>query len=165
MSAPVALMKKGVRPSIIEFLDQWTIDCLQKYTGQEVFPELEPHPVLLIELDSPGPLLEKESEILVQWLKEIALRSSVAASEEEAEILWEVRRQGSSAMKKLAETKLNEDVVVPLDKQIELVRYVSKLRSHWDLKIGVFGHCGDGNLHVNFMYDESDEEETEEDDY
>ena len=160
LSAPVALMKKGVRPSIIEFLDQWTIDCLQKYTGQEVFPELEPHPVLLIELDSPGPLLEKESEILVQWLKEIALRSSVAASEEEAEILWEVRRQGSSAMKKLAETKLNEDVVVPLDKQIELVRYVSKLRNHSDLKIGVFGHCGDGNLHVNFMYDESDEEET-----
>ena len=63
-------------------------------------------------------------------------------------------------MKKLAETKLNEDVVVPLDRQIELVRFVGELRDESNLKIGVFGHCGDGNLHVNFMYDESDDEET-----
>ena len=63
-------------------------------------------------------------------------------------------------MKKLADTKLNEDIVVPLDKQVELVEFVSSLRKESNLKIGVFGHCGDGNLHVNFMYDESDAEET-----
>ena len=63
-------------------------------------------------------------------------------------------------MKKLADTKLNEDVVVPLDKQVELVEFVSSLREQSKLKIGVFGHCGDGNLHVNFMYNESDTEET-----
>ena len=28
------------------------------------------------------------------------------------------------------------------------------------MKIGVFGHCGDGNLHVNFMYDEENQQET-----
>jgi len=48
LSAPVALMKLGVRPSIIEFLDQWTVDCLQKYTGKEIFPGLDANPVLLI---------------------------------------------------------------------------------------------------------------------
>ena len=40
LSAPVALLKMGLRPSIIEFLDQWTVDCLQKYTGKEIFPGL-----------------------------------------------------------------------------------------------------------------------------
>ena len=63
-------------------------------------------------------------------------------------------------MKKLASTKLNEDVVVPLDKQIELIAFVNLLRMDPELKVGVFGHCGDGNLHVNFMYDEENEEET-----
>ena len=53
LSAPVALMKMGLRPSIIEFLDRWTVDCLQKYTGKEIFPGLGANPVLLIELDSP----------------------------------------------------------------------------------------------------------------
>ena len=84
----------------------------------------------------------------------------MASNEEESEKLWEVRRQGSSSMKKLASTKLNEDVVVPLDKQIELIAFVNLLRRDPELKVGVFGHCGDGNLHVNFMYDEENEEET-----
>jgi len=160
LSAPLNLTKIGVRPSIIEFLDQWTVDCVQKYTGKEVFSGLESHPVLLVELDSPDPLIEKETEILLDWFDEFALRSEAAQSEAEAETLWEVRRQGSPAMKKLADTKLNEDVVVPLDRQIELVQFVSALRDDSELKIGVFGHCGDGNLHVNFMYDESNDEET-----
>jgi glycolate oxidase len=50
--------------------------------------------------------------------------------------------------------------VVPLNRQVELVHFVSSLREESNLKIGVFGHCGDGNLHVNFMYNESDPEET-----
>jgi glycolate oxidase len=160
LSAPVTLIKMGVRPSIIEFLDQWTVDCLQKYTGKEIFPGLGANPVLLIELDSPGASLETESKILEDWLAEVALQSSVAKNEAEAEDFWEVRRQGSSSMKKLADTKLNEDIVVPLDRQVELVQFVNSLREESNLKIGVFGHCGDGNLHVNFMYNESDDEET-----
>ena len=51
-------------------------------------------------------------------------------------------------------------MVVPLDQQVDLVRFVESLRHQFNLKIGVFGHCGDGNLHVNFMYNEDDEEET-----
>ena len=63
-------------------------------------------------------------------------------------------------MKKMANTKLNEDVVVPLSKQINLVECVSNLREEFNLKVGVFGHCGDGNLHVNFMYNSDDTDET-----
>ena len=44
LSAPIALMKMGLRPSIIEFLDRWTVDCLQKYTGKEIFPGLGANP-------------------------------------------------------------------------------------------------------------------------
>jgi glycolate oxidase len=160
LTAPISLMKMGLQPSIIEFLDQWTVDCLQKYTGREIFPGLGANPVLLIELDGVGASLEADSEILKDWLEDVSLQSSVAKTEAEAEEFWEVRRQGSSSMKKLADTKLNEDVVVPLDKQVELVEFVSSLREQSELKIGVFGHCGDGNLHVNFMYNESDTEET-----
>lgn len=160
LTAPISLMKMGLQPSIIEFLDQWTVDCLQKYTGKEIFPGLGANPVLLIELDGVGASLEADSEVLKNWLEDVSLQSSVAKTEAEAEEFWEVRRQGSSSMKKLADTKLNEDVVVPLDKQVELVEFVSSLREQSELKIGVFGHCGDGNLHVNFMYNESDTEET-----
>ena len=64
-------------------------------------------------------------------------------------------------MRQLANTKLNEDVVVPLKRQVELVAFVNELREGRELRIGTFGHCGDGNLHVNVMYDREDADEAE----
>jgi len=160
LNAPLALSKMGIRPSIIEYMDQWTIDCLQKYVGEEVFTGVEPTPMVLIELDGSVETLAREASLVEKWLKEASLNFRRADNDEEAEKLWEVRRQGSSSMKKLASTKLNEDIVVPLDCQIQLVQFVESLREDFKLKIGVFGHCGDGNLHVNFMYDEENEQET-----
>ena len=160
LKAPVELSRIGVRPSILEFLDKWTVECVQSFTGKEVFTDLPPHPVLLIELDGEPSSIEAESILLQQWLEESALCHLTANSTEEAEELWEVRRKGSPAMKKLANTKLNEDVVVPLVEQINLVECVDELRQKFNLKVGVFGHCGDGNLHVNFMYDHNDPDES-----
>ena len=160
LSASLALSELRIRPSILEYMDKWTINCLQDYTGVQVFEGLAANPMLLIELDGSETEVSRQSGILTDWLSKHSLAFRVAESEEEAENLWQVRRQGSSAMKKLASTKLNEDVVVPLDQQVDLVRFVESLRLQFNLKIGVFGHCGDGNLHVNFMYNEEDEEET-----
>lgn len=160
LSASLALSELRIRPSILEYMDKWTINCLQDYTGVQVFEGLAANPMLLIELDGSETEVSRQSGILTDWLSKHSLAFRVAEREEEAENLWQVRRQGSSAMKKLASTKLNEDVVVPLDQQVDLVRFVESLRHQFNLKIGVFGHCGDGNLHVNFMYDENDEEET-----
>ena len=160
LSAPLALSKLGIQPSILEYMDSWTINCLQEYVGEEVFTGVSPRPMLLVELDGPDSALREDTEKLVRWLSQNSIEFRMASNEEESEKLWEVRRQGSSSMKKLASTKLNEDVVVPLDKQIELIAFVNLLRRDPELKVGVFGHCGDGNLHVNFMYDEENEEET-----
>ena len=160
LNAPLALSKLGIRPSIIEYMDQWTIDCLQKYVGEEVFTGVEPKPMVLIELDGSKESLTQDAILVEQWLKSDSMNYKRADDDGESEKLWEVRRQGSSSMKKLATTKLNEDIVVPLDRQIELVQFVDFLRRDFELKIGVFGHCGDGNLHVNFMYDEENEQET-----
>jgi len=160
LSSPGELRKVGLRPSILEYLDQWTIDCLQKYVGTEVFPGIDPKPMLLIEVDGSPHEVEEQSKILTEWLEKTALGFRTAQNAEDAEKLWDVRRQGSSSMKKLASTKLNEDVVVPLDQQVELVQCVNGLRKKFGIKIGVFGHCGDGNLHVNLMYDEENAEET-----
>ena len=161
LAAPIALSKLNLRPSILEYMDQWTIEGLEKYVGHQVFNGVSPSPMLLVEIDGSNIETTRQAEVLSSWFQENAIAFKTATDEENAEELWKVRRQGSSAMKKLASTKLNEDVVVPLDRQIKLVRFVENLRHEFRLKIGVFGHCGDGNLHVNFMYDEDNKDETE----
>ena len=161
LQGPFALGRQGVRPSILEFLDVWTVSCVESYTGKTVLEGTSGLPVLLVELDGHRAEVEEDAEKLLAWFSEAAVTHKAAANAEEAEELWEVRRKGSQAMKKLANTKLNEDVVVPLKRQAELVAFVNDLREERDLRIGTFGHCGDGNLHVNFMYDREDADEAE----
>ncbi|MGE4550377.1 MAG: FAD-linked oxidase C-terminal domain-containing protein [Opitutales bacterium] len=161
LEAPFALPRLGLQPSILEFLDQWTVSCVEAFTGKTVLDGVSGLPVLLVELDGHPAQVEESAEKLLGWLKERAAALRTAANEDEAEELWEVRRTGSPAMRQLANTKLNEDVVVPLRKQVELVEFVNELRVERDLRIGTFGHCGDGNLHVNFMYDREDADEAE----
>jgi len=84
-----------------------------------------------------------------------ALAHREAKTEAAAEKLWQVRRTCSQSMFSLADTKLNEDVVVPLSKQAELIRYTLQLKKEIGLATPTFGHAGDGNLHVHIMYNRS----------
>ena len=88
-----------------------------------------------------------------EWLSRHAITFLGSACEEEAEALWEVRRKCSSAMFELNNSKLNQDVVVPIRREADLVEYVDEVRLQTGLPIAIFGHAGDGNLHVNVMYD------------
>jgi FAD/FMN-containing dehydrogenase len=47
--------------------------------------------------------------------------------------------------------KLNEDVVVPRSKLVELVQFAEGLQGETGFPIACFGHAGDGNIHVNIM--------------
>ena len=82
-----------------------------------------------------------------------------ARTEAKAEAIWQVRRTCSQSMYSLADTKLNEDVVVPIHRQAELIRYTTALKKEIGLATPTFGHAGDGNLHVHIMYDRSSPKE------
>jgi glycolate oxidase len=47
--------------------------------------------------------------------------------------------------------KLNEDVVVPRSRIVELVEFTERLQTKHGFPIACFGHAGDGNIHVNVM--------------
>jgi glycolate oxidase len=50
-------------------------------------------------------------------------------------------------------TKLNEDIVVPRSRLVDLIRFAEKLQRRTGIPIACFGHAGDGNIHVNLMVD------------
>jgi glycolate oxidase len=62
-------------------------------------------------------------------------------------------------MYELADTKLNEDIVVPLRNQAALIRFIKKLKKDSGLAIPTFGHAADGNFHVNVMFNRGNKEE------
>jgi glycolate oxidase len=52
----------------------------------------------------------------------------LAEDEEKVETLWTVRRKCSGAMFRLGNSKLNEDIVVPLSNMTALLEVVNHLR-------------------------------------
>ena len=57
--------------------------------------------------------------------------------------------------------KISEDVVVPRSRLAELAAYLDELGEKYGLPIAAFGHAGDGNIHVNIMFDKENPREEE----
>jgi glycolate oxidase len=159
LKAVVGLFKAGISPSILEFLDRQSVGCAEAYTGRPVFAGHSGASILLIELDGAASEVRKARRALLDFMQDCAVASREARSEAAAEALWQVRRTCSQSMFSLADTKLNEDVVVPIQKQAELIRYTLELKKAIGLATPTFGHAGDGNLHVHIMYNRGSAEE------
>jgi FAD/FMN-containing dehydrogenase len=70
-----------------------------------------------------------------------------------------VRRELSLSLKTITALKFNHDTVVPKGRIPELFALVRRIREEYRLRIPLFGHAGDGNIHVNIMVDPDDEAE------
>jgi len=82
-----------------------------------------------------------------------SLQIQRAKSAQEVTALWETRKALSPALRRVAPKKINEDVVVPVSRMPELVDRLAILSEKHAIQIINFGHAGNGNLHVNLLYD------------
>lgn len=155
LEAAQELLKLHITPSIMEFLDRLTVSGAEQATGA-IFESTRSNVLLLIELDGHPAVVQEDTNNLLIWANQHADRILQATSAAEAKALWRIRRECSHAMFQHGNAKLNEDIVVPLHKTVELIEFVHKLANDNNLKIPTFGHVGDGNFHVNIMYNRED---------
>ena len=114
---------------------------------------------MIIELDGSSDQLRQQKKALLEITKPMAIDHVEAKTEKASEAILKVRRLCSQAMYSIADTKLNEDVVVPIERQYDLIRYTLELKKEIGLATPTFGHAGDGNLHVHIMYNRSNADE------
>ena len=140
----------------MEFLDRRSVHCAERATDSIFFAAQPGRPVLLVEFDGSARDLATGKKVVKKWIRKNALAARDAATDRSAERLWQVRRKCSGAMFELGNTKLNEDVVVPLARQVEFYAFLEELQRESGLAAPTFGHAADGNFHVNIMYDRDD---------
>jgi len=87
------------------------------------------------------------------------LELRVAKDDAEAAKLASARRAAFSALARVSPTTILEDATVPRSELARMIRFVAAVATKYKLKIGTFGHMGDGNLHPTFLTDERDKEE------
>lgn len=160
LKAAKVLFRARVQPAICEFLDRESVVCAERATGKTVFPGQAGRPVILLELAGSVAEIDDLKMDVLAWAQANALGYKEAHNRAEVEELWEVRRKCSGAMFELGDSKLNEDIVVPMRNYEAFARYITRLKKKSKLPIPTFGHLADGNLHVNIMYHRADAKET-----
>jgi glycolate oxidase len=155
-AATLALAAHGIEARCLELFDARTLDILR--ASSSAFPiSAGARALLLVELDGLSVSIDALTERAGSVLTDAGAEVLVAKHAADRERLWSVRRELSRALRRTARAKLSEDVVVPRSKLGALIEAATAIGERHQLGVASYGHAGDGNLHVNFLWDDPDE--------
>ena len=135
------------QPSAVELLDRTFLELVGE-TGSEA--------VLLVEIERDDPasareVVERAAAAVAPWAASVDPGFTAAA----AERLWALRHAASPILAGLPESRRSlqviEDGCVPVERMGEYVRAVREAAVERGLAVVIFGHAGDGHIHVNLL--------------
>lgn len=154
MRAVETIVAAGLVPRCLEVLDE---RCVAAVRAEGLPLDARASAILILEVD--GSEHEAERQMLEVGERATdggALEVLVAKDAAQRDKLWEARRQLSYVTRRMARWKISEDVVVPRMRLAELVDEVRRIGETEDVVMLSYGHAGDGNLHVNLLWDDPD---------
>jgi len=147
----------GLDPSACELMEEAALDAVAR---DEPLPDaLRGHrAMVLVELDGDDPdALLARAERLDELSRSHGGGETLVADDPAGERrLWHVRRRIGEAVKGISPYK-EADTVVPRSRLVELVEAAREVARRNGLTAVVYGHAGDGNLHVNLLRGELDD--------
>jgi len=147
-----AIFAAGFLPSSLELADHFTLEAARRDLGERIVPAGNAH--LLVDLDGQEESVRSEAAAIRELLETRKANAiEMATGEADCERLWALRREFSNSLRATGLTKLNEDVVVPRSRLVDLMEFAEQLQTKHGFPIACFGHAGDGNIHVNIMAD------------
>ncbi len=153
-----AIIAAQIIPCTLEFLDRTTIHCVEDYA--KIGLPLDCEALLLMETDGHSAVVAEEAAAMERIAREHNSKEvRVAKDDIEANKLASARRTAFSALARVAPTTILEDATVPRSDLAHMIRFVEGIAKKYKLRIGTFGHMGDGNLHPTFLTDERNKEE------
>jgi glycolate oxidase len=155
-----AIIAAKIIPCTLEFLDRTTIRCVEEYA--KIGLPLDAEAILLMETDGHPAVVEDEAARMIELARTHHARDvRVAKDAAEAEKLMSARRGAVAALARVAPTTILEDATVPRSELATMIAFIQQTAEKYKLRIGTFGHFGDGNLHPMFLCDERNKEEIE----
>jgi glycolate oxidase len=155
--AVTAVLTGGILPRCLELFDDVSLEAAAR-TSPYRFPP-GAGAALLVELDG------NDEDAVLAELALLAERVAphaqgevmVAQGEAQRRDVWETRRKLSINLKAVHPLKLSEDVAVPRSRMPELIERAKALGARRGLFVATYGHAGDGNLHVNVLFDREEQ--------
>ncbi|HEX5467104.1 MAG TPA: FAD-linked oxidase C-terminal domain-containing protein [Candidatus Limnocylindrales bacterium] len=144
----------GLVPVTLELMDRFTIAAVDAAMGLDL--PAEAGAMLMIESDLGGTAAEQELDRAEQACRAAGATDLVRAKDAtEADWLREARRKAHPSLDKLGRARM-DDVGVPRSRVPELLAAIERIGAEEELRIGVFGHAGDGNFHPTYVVERDD---------
>lgn len=150
------LIRYGLDPGAVEFVDALTVELINEYRDDVDLPE---ETTLIVELHSNTSGIEEDVSF-ARSICEDAGATNWREAEDDREEIWLARRDAYPAYEAYREDLIPTavgDVVVPISKYPEIVATVEELAEEYDIMTPTVGHAGDGNLHYAPMVDPDDD--------
>lgn len=152
--AVARIVAEGLVPRVLEFMDGLMVDVLRSAGASGV--EEGTGTLLLVELDGwDEASVERDAVRLADLCeREGAVEVLMARHGGERDRLWAARRVLSDVVKERARFKVSEDIAVPRSEGPTLLEGLKALGERHGVLVPSYGHAGDGNYHVNVLWDE-----------
>lgn len=154
------IIRSKVIPTAVEYMSRDTIVFSENYLGKK-FPDIKNDAYILLTFDgNSDEQVENDMRIVADLCLEIgAIDVYIVDTDERKKSVWSARGAFLEAIK-ASTTEMDEcDVVVPVNKIDEFIKYTHALAEEHGIRIPSFGHAGDGNLHIYICRDDLSEED------
>jgi len=112
--------------------------------------------MLMVESDAGGEAAAAELDRVAQACQRAGATSVTRAQDpQEADWLREARRKAHWSLEQAGVARM-DDVGVPRSHVPQMLAAIERVAAAHDMRIGVFGHAGDGNLHPTYVMDRDD---------
>jgi len=152
------IFRSKVTPTAIEYMSRDTILFSESYLGKK-FPDTKSDAYILLTFDgNTDAQVDEDIKNVAELCLEIgALDVYIVDTEERKKSVWSARGAFLEAIK-ASTTEMDEcDVVVPVNRVDEFIKFTHTLADEVGVRIPSFGHAGDGNLHIYICRDNLDE--------
>ena len=144
------IIKAGVLPVAIEFMDRMLIEVCEDFAGAG-YPMCEA--LLIVEVEGSDPEIDHQLGLI----KDIAARHDPVAvqeaeSAEQAGRIWAGRKAAFSAIGRINDY-MCLDGTIPVSELPYVLRRIEEMSKQYGLAVGNVFHAGDGNMHPLICYD------------
>jgi len=160
IEAVPAIIRSKVIPTAVEYMSRDTIVFSESYLGKK-FPDTKNDAYILLTFDgNTDEQVRHDMDTVAELCLELgAIDAYIVDTEERKKSVWSARGAFLEAIK-AATTEMDEcDVVVPVNKIDEFIKFTHALAEEHGVRIPSFGHAGDGNLHIYICRDDLEEAE------
>ena len=144
------IIKAGVLPVAIEFMDRLCIETTENY-AKAGYPDC--NALLIVEVEGAPEEIDEQLALILEIARKhdpVELRE--AKSADEAARIWLGRKSAFGAIGQISDY-MCLDGTIPVSSLPMVLRRIGELSEEYGLKVGNVFHAGDGNMHPLICYD------------